>query len=220
MSAPPPPKQIAPEEDKVAQVLKIIQNLELQKSNISPAQENKVVEKIVAAPEIMEKETVAEPENVSAAPEVIEKVAVAEPEKVVAAPEIIEKETVAEPEIVETIAEPINQTEPEIIAQKIEAIVDTIFQAEPEKKSTVSVDDKAAIEAIVETARNQDAAVDNIVKESTAEHINEKAEEIAVAASTSQDDEVKPVEEIKSGNFNILSPLQLNNLVKTIELLK
>ena len=200
MSAPPPPKQIAPEEDKVAQVLKIIQNLELQKSNISPAQENKVVEKIVAAPEIMEKETVAEPENVSAAPEVIEKVAVAEPEKVVAAPEITEKETDKE--------------------QKIEAIVDTILQAEAEMKSTVSVDDKAAIEAILETARNQDAAVDNIVKESTAEHINEKAEEIAVAASTSQDDEVKPVEEIKSGNFNILSPLQLNNLGKTIELLK
>ncbi len=212
MSAPPPPKQIAPEEDKVAQVLKIIQNLELQKSNISPAQENKVVEKIVAAPEIMEKETVVEPEKVVAAPEIIEKVAVAEPEKVVAAPEIIEKETVAEPEtveavpeIVEPIAEPINQTEPEIIAQKIEAIVDTILQAEPEKKSTVSVDDKAAIEAIVETARTQDAAVDNIVKESTAEHINEKAEEIPVAASTSQDDEVKPVEEIKTGNFEIFN---------------
>jgi len=125
MTAPPPPKEIAPEEDKVAQVMRIIKNLELQKSNISPAQENKVVEKIVAAPETIEKETV----------------------------------------------------------------VDTILQAEPDKKSTVSVEDKQAIEAIVETARTQNAAVDDIVKESTAEHLNENA--------AGQDKEVKPVEEIK-----------------------
>ncbi len=129
MAAPPPPKEIAPEEDKVAQVMRIIKNLELQKSNISPAQANKVVEKIVAAPEAIEKET----------------------------------------------------------------IVDTILQAEPDIKSTVSVEDKQAIEAIVEAARTQNAAVDDIVKESTAEHLNEEA--------ASQDKEVKLVEEIKLGKF-------------------
>ena len=120
ISAAPPPKQILQDEDKIAQVLKIISNLELQK----PV--NNIDHNVPEFDSSAEKDKLVDPE---------ENIGVNNPEKL--------------------------------------ADVETKVNVSPESVTPPSKED---IDAIVEKVINQDVDVDQIVKASSSEVVDDKLE--------------------------------------------
>ena len=120
ISAAPPPKQILQDEDKIAQVLKIISNLELQKPT------NNIDHNVPEFDSSVEKDKLVDPE---------ENIGVNNPEKL--------------------------------------ADVETKVNVSPESVTPPSKED---IDAIVEKVINQDVDVDQIVKASSSEVVDDKLE--------------------------------------------